>query len=126
MFEDVNEFVTTNVDFEGEIWDAFEFDVRWRRNLRVDRETEEIKSVSQFLDLDTAITFFDRLRLSYRGRYNLEDSENVEDTFGITYNGQCWSILGNFTQQLIGDEHDRGFQILLELKHIGKLLDLKG
>ena len=122
----VNKFVATSVDMNGSIWDAFTYQLRWRRNLSIDREENLVTDTSEFIDGNLAITFFSRLQISYRGRFNLKENESLEDTVSLTYNGQCWNILGNFSQQLIGEDRERGYQILLELKNIGKLLDIKG
>lgn len=122
----VNSFVSTDVDFAGKVWDAWDFDVRWRRSVSVDSSKDEITDVTQYVDVNTALSLFGRLKLAYRGRFDITENERIEDTVGATYNGQCWSIFGNLRQQLIDDERDTGFQILLELKHLGKLLDIKG
>ncbi len=122
----VSSFVSTMVDLEGEMWDAWEFDVRWRRTATVDSEKEEITDVSQFIDMDTSLLLFERLKLSYRGRFDVTEGDRIEDNIGLIYNGQCWNFSTNFVQQLVDDEIDTGFRILLELKHLGKLLDLRG
>jgi len=122
----VNSFVSTDVDVIGKVWDAWNFDVRWRRSVSVDSSKDEITDVTQYLDVNTSLALWSRVKLAYRGRFDITDSERIEDTLGLTYNGQCWSIFGNVRQQLIDDERDTGFQILLELKHLGKLLDIKG
>ena len=122
----VSSFVSTMVDLEGEMWDAWEFDARWRRTATVDSEKEEITDVSQFIDMDTSLLLFERLKLSYRGRFDVTEGDRIEDNIGLIYNGQCWNFSTNFVQQLVDDERDTGFRILLELKHLGKLLDLRG
>ena len=122
----VSSFVSTDVDVAGKIWDAWDFDVRWRRSVSVDPSEDEITDVTQYLDVNTALSLFGRLKLTYRGRFDITENERIEDSVGATYNGQCWSIYGNVRQQLIDDERDTGFQILLELKHLGKLLDIEG
>ncbi len=122
----VNSFVTTSVNLSGNLWDAWDVDARWRRSVSVDEDNDKITDVKQYLDFNTSLALFGRVKLAYRGRFDLTEDERIEDTLGLTYNGQCWSIFGNLQQQLIDDERDTGFQILLELKHLGKLLDIKG
>lgn len=122
----VESFVGTDVDFVGKAWNAWNFDVRWRRSVSVDSSKDEITDVTQYLDVNTSLALLSRIKLAYRGRFDITNSERIEDTLGLTYNGQCWSIFGDVRQQLIDDERDTGFQIRLELKHLGKLLDIKG
>ncbi|MBD3309190.1 LPS assembly protein LptD [candidate division KSB3 bacterium] len=122
----VNAFVTTDIDLSGDLWDTLNFSARWRRNLSVDRDTDDITDVNQFLDIDTHLSLFNTVGLSYRGRFNIEENERIEDNIGLTYNAQCWNFTGTYTQQLIGDERDKAFHLLIELKHLGKLLDLRG
>jgi hypothetical protein len=52
--------------------------------------------------------------------------QRIEDSIGLTYNAQCWNIIGSYTQQIVNDEWDKRFQVILELKHLGKLFDIKG
>lgn len=122
----VNTFVETNIDLQGKLWDFLNVGVKWRRNLSVNRDTDDITDVNQSLDINTQLTLFNRVGLSYRGRFNIEDNERMEDNVGFTYNAQCWNIIGNYTQQLVDDERDKRFHIILELKHLGKLFDIKG
>ena len=122
----VSSFVSTMVDLKGEMWDVWKFDARWRRTATIDSEKEEITDVSQFIDMDTSLLLFERLKLSYRGRFDVTEGDRIEDNIGLIYNGQCWNFSTNFVQQLVDDERDTGFRILLELKHLGKLLDLRG
>ncbi len=120
----INTFVNTDIDLQGNLWDILNFGVKWRRSLS--REDDEITDVNQFLDLNTRLTLFNSLGLSYRGRFNIEDNERIEDNIGLAYNAQCWNIIGNYTQQLVDDERDKRFQVIIELKHLGKLFDIKG
>ncbi len=122
----VNELTSTSIDLKGKLWNFFKFKLSWRHNQTVNRDTEEITSTSQFLDTNTRLILFNsRLSLTYRSRFNIEENERIEDNFGITYNAQCWNISGNYREQLVGDELDRSYNVLLELKHLGKLLDIK-
>ena len=122
----VNEFVSMRIDFSGKLTRFIDFNLLWRRSSSVDRDEGTSKETSQFLDIETSLTLSHRFRLDYQGRLNFKEGERIEDTLGLTYNGQCWNIYGNYTQQLLGDELDKGFRINLELKHIGKLLDITG
>lgn len=124
----VDSFTQTNIKFNGRLWDMVNFTAQWRRNAtlkRVDDELE-IARISRFLDVTTNFTLFNRVGLSYRGRFNLEENQRIEDNFGLTYNAQCWNLRGNYVEQLVDGEVDKGFHILLELKHLGKLFDLRG
>ena len=123
----VNAFVTANIDLEGTLWDYLDFEVTWRRSLSVDRDNDDITDVNQFIDFETDFDLLnDRLSVSYSGRYNIEDHERVEDNFGLIYTAQCWDVKASYVQQLVSGERDTGFNILFELKHLGKLFEIKG
>ncbi|MCP4397989.1 MAG: LPS-assembly protein LptD [bacterium] len=122
----VTDLTSMSIDFEGKLTRFIDFDLSWRRSSSVDRDEGTSEETSQFLDIETSFTLSYRFRLDYRGRINFKEGERIEDSLGLTYNGQCWNIYGNYTQQLIDDEVDKGFHIYLELKHIGKLLDISG
>lgn len=125
----VDTFTQTTIDLNGSLWDRLDFSLQWRRSATlqtIDNELE-VAQIYRYLDVETSIKLFhDRLGLSYRGRFNLEEHERIEDNVGLTYNAQCWNLTGNYVQQLVDDEMDKGFHILLELKHLGKLFDIKG
>lgn len=124
----VDSFTQTNVTFTGKLWEKVDFNVNWRRNASLKRENDELKieRIYRYLDISTSVNLSDRLGLSYRGRYNLEEHERIEDNLGLTYNAQCWNVTGSYVEQLVSNEIDRGFHILLELKHLGKLFDIEG
>ncbi len=122
----VNDFKSITVDFEGQLSRFVDFDLRWRRKLRIDRDAGTSEEKSQFLDIETNVTVSHRFRIDYRGRLNFKEGKRIEDSVGLTYNGQCWNIYGIYTQQLIDDERDKSFRIYLELKHLGKIFDIKG
>lgn len=118
--------ISTSVDFRGALWNFLNFNTTWRRQASVNRETGETTSTSQFLDVTTGMNFWGVVGLTYRTRFNVETKDRLEDNVGLTYNAQCWSLLGNFTQQLVSGEHDRGFNIILQLKHLGRLFEYGG
>lgn len=124
----VDSFTQTNITFNGTVREIFDFNVNWRRSASLKRENDELKisQIYRYLDVSTSIMLFDRLELSYRGRFNLEEHERIEDNFGLTYTAQCWDLTGSYVEQLVNDETDRGFHILLELKHLGKLFEIEG
>ncbi len=122
----VNTIGSLRLDVEGRLTKTFTFKLGWRKSWSLDRKKKTSQETSQYFDIKTNLVLFRRLGLSYRGRFNVKEQTRIEDNIGVTYNGQCWSVFSNFTQQLVGKKHDNGFHILLELKHIGKLLDLKG
>jgi len=121
----MNTFVRTDIDLSGKLWNFLNFGVSWRRKLSVKRETDDITDVNQFLIVDTRLNLLGRVGVSYRGRFNVEDSERMEDNIRFTYNAQCWNVIGNYWQRLVGDNRDNGFRVTLELKHLGKLFDIK-
>ncbi len=116
-------FVSTNIDFNGKLWNLLDFGIKWRRSSSVDRDTEEITDVNQFLDLNTSLSLFNKVNISYRGRFNVEEDKRIEDNIGLAYNAQCWNIIGHYTQQLIGDDDEREeiYHVTLGLKHLGQL-----
>lgn len=124
----VNEFVQTNIDLNGTLWSFLSFGLRWRRDITVDRKTDDITDVNQFLDVSTQFNLLEnKIGISYRGRFNVEDKERIEDSIGLTYNAQCWNVIGSYTQQKVGsDDVDKRYKIMLELKHLGKLFDIQG
>ena len=122
----VSDFRSLTIDFEGPLTRFMDFDLRWRRTMSVDRDEGTSEESSQYLDIETSFTLSNRIQLDYEGRINLKEGKRNEDSFGLTYNGQCWNIYGTYTQQLVDDELDKGFHIYLELKHIGKLFDITG
>ncbi len=122
----VNTFVKTYINLNGTFRDFLNFGVTWNREATVKRDTNDITAIRQFLDLNTQFILFNRVGLTYRGRFNIEERERIEDRIGFTYNAQCWNIAGNYYQQLVSGEYDKGFRITIELKHIGELFDIKG
>jgi len=122
----MTQFVRTDIDFQGTLWEGFTAKATWRREASVNRAKDLVTSVTQFLDVDTQLTLFTKFGLSYRGRFNLETNERIEDNVGFNYTGQCWTLTSSYTQQFVSDEWDQGFRILIELKHLGKLFDING
>ena len=126
----MNTFVKTNIDLRGKLWNSLNFTVSWRRKLSVKRETDDITDVDQSLNVSTGLNLFGRVGVTYWGRFNIE--ENAEDinltadNITVTYNAQCWNIVGSYWRQMVSDERDEGFRIMLDLTHIGELLDIKG
>lgn len=121
----VNTFVKTNIDFRGVLWNSLSFSVSWRQSSSVNRDTNDIIDVDQFLTVSTGLNLFERLGLAYWTRLNIEDKESMEDNITITYNAQCWNVVGSYWRQMVSDEQDKGFRVTLELLHLGKLFDIK-
>jgi LPS-assembly protein len=124
----VNAFVGSGVDLYTNYKDKFNLAVLWRRNLVVDRVANSIVNETQFLDFQAGVKLWNTLGIQYRTRFNIEDQDRVEDTLQLAYNGQCWNLISEFTQQDIATgtiTSDRRFIITLEFKHLGRIGSLR-
>lgn len=139
-------FVRTDVDLRGQFGDFLDFGARWDRTATVvyDKNTkrDEITDVRRSLNVNASLTLFkdaglsfqrppniedpERITFTYRGRFNIEERERIEDSFTFTYDAQCWNVSASYSQQLIKDKRDKSFRVILELMHLGKLFDIKG
>lgn len=122
----VESFVRTNVNVQTTVFDHWNIGLQWDRTAVVKTDTDDITAIRRFLSLNTGLTLFDRLALTYRSQLNVENGKRLNDTFGLTYNAQCWNVRGTYAQQLIDDEREDSFNIMLELTNLGKLFDIKG
>ncbi len=122
----IESFVKTNVSLQAKFWNTWNVGVQWDRTAVVKTDTNDITAIRRFLSLNTQFTLFNSLSLTYQGQFNVENGKHINDAFGLTYNAQCWNIRGNYTQQLIDDEREDSFGIMLDLKNLGQLFDIKG
>lgn len=122
----VNTFSSTDVNLTGNLGSIGNFGLQWRRSADVNHTTKEIKNIRQSLNANTRVTLFNKLELAYSGRFNIKDHQRIEDVFEVKYTAQCWNVSGSYTLQLVDVDkgtRDDKFQIIVELKHLGKLFE---
>ncbi len=122
----VESFVRNNFNVQAELWNFWNVGMQWDRTAVVNTDTDDITTIRRFLNLNTQMTLFSRLSLTYQGQMNLENKKRINDIFGLIYNAQCWNVRGNYMKQLIGDERQNSYNIMLEFKNLGELFDIKG
>lgn len=132
----IQSFVKTNVNVQAQLWNFWTVGVRWNRTATVKRETDDITAIHRSLNVDTQLILFEDssadpsektgLRLTYSGQFNVENGKHIKDSFGLTYSAQCWNVTASYAEQLISDTRDKSFRILLDLKNLGQLFDIRG
>jgi hypothetical protein len=119
-------FYRTTVNLNAKLRNNWNIGVRWNRTATLDQDTNDILKIQRSLRLNTQLTLFDRLNLTYSGQFNVENGKHIQDSFGLTYTAQCWDVAATYTEQLVDDEVDSFFSILLNLRNLGQLLDIEG
>jgi lipopolysaccharide assembly outer membrane protein LptD (OstA) len=123
----IKSFVDTNAEFKVDnLLNVLDASIRWRRHADVQTGTDDITAINRSLNLTTNLRLSDRIRLSYQGYFDVDTGKRNRDNIAFTYDAQCWNISATYWQHLLEDTDDHGFRILLELRHLGKLLDVKG
>lgn len=124
----IESFVDTDAELKVDnIFDALDVSLRWKRKAEVKTDTDDILEIDRSLNLKTGLKLFDgTIRLAYTGYFDVDKGKRESDTIEFTYNAQCWNITTRYWQHLLNDKYDHGFHIMLDLRHIGKLVDVKG
>lgn len=124
----IESFVDTDAELKVDnIFNALDVGLRWKRNAEVKSETDDITAINRSLNLKTGLKLFNNtIRLTYTGYFDVDNGKRESDDIEFNYNAQCWNISARYWQHLLDDTYDRGFQIMLDLRHIGKLVDVKG
>lgn len=122
----IRTFYRTSIDVQARLWKDWNIGVRWDRTASLDRDTDDITAIRRFLSMNTQLTLFESLKLSYSGQLNVENGKHIKDSFGLTYNAQCWDVTATYTEQFVNDEVDSFFSILLNLRNLGQLINIEG
>ena len=122
----VESFVKNNFSVQAKLWKIWNVGAQWDRTAVVKTDTDDITDIRRFLTLNTQLNLFDSLSLTYQGQMNVENGKRIKDAFGLTYDAQCWNVRGNYVQQLLNDERQDSFNIMLDFKNLGQLFDIKG
>ncbi len=67
-----------------------------------------------------------RLDLTGQINYDILNKQVLQQTYGIAYTSQCWSVVFQGREQITNAYRTRDYRLLLNLKNVGTFLDLGG
>lgn len=112
---DIDQGEWSKISAEADVHDQHENSISV--NYRSDRDQER-----EYGSVKLDIAFLKPVYLSYEKRYDLAESEQLEEVLGFEYRQQCWSALLTFRE----NDTDRSVLLTFTLKGIGPVGGVSG
>ncbi len=122
VYDSLNdEFSSATLSARYESGDIFDANLSW--NIYKDVYSGDVRS--QQVRAGTGVKFYnEKIKFDMELNYDIERNIIQNQRYRMSYKGQCAGLVLEFVRKELGDYSDNEIMFILELKDVGKLLDI--